>query len=276
MKSTALRLVAAGCVLSLAAAATAVIAMKMPAATAQQAQPPVNPRAAAVKTADRLVQGRVAELKASPHDQFIRQQDISTPWGLQYVSYQRTYQDLAVIGGDFVVTTDAQGNAKSLSVAQQDVITVDRKPVVTKAAAKTAALKAIDEGKAAPGEPTLVVYAGGKKPVLAWEAIVQGRNHGELSRQKVYVDARTGKVVQSIEQTAAGTGTGIWNGSNLTIGTTKSGSTYSLTDPARPSLHCGDSATGTTYSGSDDVWGSTSKTDKEAGCTDVMYVAAGE
>ncbi|MFI5707295.1 M28 family peptidase [Kribbella sp. NPDC051620] len=277
MKSTALRVVAAGCVLSLAAAATAVIAMRMPSASAQQdAAPPVNPRAAALKTADRLVQGRVAELKASPSDQFVRQQDISTPWGLQYVSYQRTYQDLPVIGGDFVVATDAQGNAKSLTVAQQDVITVDRRPVVTKAAAKKVALKAITDGKAAPGEPALVVYAGTKKPVLAWEAIVQGRNHGELSRQKVYVDARTGKFLQAIEQTAAGTGTGIWNGSNLTIGTTKSGTTYSMTDPARPNLRCGDQSTGSTYSGADDVWGSTSKTDKEAGCTDVMYVAAGE
>ncbi|MEV8371281.1 M20/M25/M40 family metallo-hydrolase [Kribbella sp. NPDC056861] len=276
MKSTALRTVAAGCVLSLAAAATAVVAMKMPAADAQQAQPPVNPREAAVKTADKLVQGRVAELKASPNDQFVRQQEISTPWGLQYVSYQRTYQDLAVIGGDFVVTTDAQGNAKGLSVAQHSVIDVDRTPVVSKAAAKKAALKSIDQGKPAPGEPTLVVYAGAKKPVLAWEAIVEGRHDGELSRQKVYVDARTGKVVHSIEQTASGTGTGIWNGSNLTIGTTKSGTTYSMTDPARPSLRCGDQSTGSTFSGSDDVWGSTSKTDKEAGCTDVMYTAAGE
>ncbi|WP_020384779.1 M28 family peptidase [Kribbella catacumbae] len=276
MKSTALRTAAAGCVLSLVVAATAVVAMKMPAATAQQAEPPVNPRAAAVKTADRLVQGRVAELKASAGDQFIRQQEISTPWGLQYVSYERTYHDLPVIGGDFVVTTDAKGNAKNLAVAQQDVINVDRQPVVTKASAKKAALKAIDQGKPAPGEPTLVVYAGGKKPVLAWEAIVQGRHDGEASRQKVYVDARNGKVLHSIEQTASGTGTGVWNGSNLSFGTTQSGSTYTMADPGRPNLRCADYSTGTTYSGSDDVWGSTSKTDKEAGCVDVMYVATGE
>ena len=121
------------------------------------------------------------------------------------------------------------------------------------------------------------MYAGGKKPVLAWEASVQGSDDGEATRQKVYVDARTGKVVHAIEQTAAGTGTGIWNGSNLTIGTTQSGSTYTMADPARPACAVGDySPTGTTFSGSDDTWGSTSKTDKEAGCVDVMYVAAGE
>ena len=275
MKSTALRTVAAGCVLSLAAAATAVVAMKMPAAKAE-ADPPPDPRAAAVKTAERIVQGRAAELKAGPDDQFIRQQDISTPWGLQYVSYQRTYQDLPVIGGDFVVTTDAQGNAKSLSVAQQDVITVDRRPVVSEATAKKNARSAVEAGKPVQGKPSLVVYAGAKKPVLAWESIVEGLDEGEPSRKKVYVDARTGKVVHSIEQTASGTGTGIWNGANLSFGTTQSGSTYTMTDPARPNLRCADYSTGTVYSGSDDVWGSTSKTDKEAGCVDVMYVATGE
>ncbi|MEV6286394.1 M28 family peptidase [Kribbella sp. NPDC051770] len=275
MKNTALRTVAAGCVLSLAAAATAVVATRLPAADAQ-ADPPVNPRAAALATADRLVEGRAAELKASPGDQFVRQQDISTPWGLQYVAYERTYQDLPVIGGDFVVTTDAKGNTRGISVAQQQPINVSRTPVVTKAAAEKAALKALDQGKAVPGDPTLVVYAGGAKPVLAWESIVQGRDHGEDSRQKVYVDARTGKVVHQIEQTASGTGTGVWNGANLSIGTTQSGSQYTMADPGRPNLRCADYSTGTVYSGSDDVWGSTSKTDKEAGCVDVMYVAAGE
>lgn len=63
-------------------------------------------------------------------DQFVRQQDISTPWGLQDVSYQRTYYDLQVIGGDFVVKTDVEGNAKSLRVAQQDVINVNRLSVL--------------------------------------------------------------------------------------------------------------------------------------------------
>jgi hypothetical protein len=63
----------------LAVAATKVVAMKLP-ATKAQADPPVDPKAAAVRTAERLVQGRAAELKASPGDQFVRQQDISTPW----------------------------------------------------------------------------------------------------------------------------------------------------------------------------------------------------
>ncbi len=277
MKRTALRTATVGGVLSLALLTTAVVTTKLPAAGADaSAAPKPDPRAAAIRTADRLVEGRAAELKAGSGDRFIRQQDISTPWGLQYVAYQRTYQDLAVIGGDFVITTDAAGNAKGITVAQQQPISLDRTPTVTKTAARKTALKSIDKAEPVPGEPTLVVYAGGAKPVLAWEARVQGRDHGEATRQKVYVDARTGKVVHTIEESAAGTGTGIWNGSNLTIGTTQSGSTYTMVDPARPSLRCGNQSTGTTFSGPDDTWGSTSKTDREAGCVDVMNTAAGE
>ncbi|MET7282815.1 M28 family peptidase [Kribbella sp. NPDC005582] len=277
MKRTALRTATVGGVLSLALLATAVVTTKLPSADADaSAAPKPDPRAAAIRTADRLVGGRAAELKAGSGDRFIRQQEISTPWGLQYVAYQRTYQDLAVIGGDFVVTTDAAGNAKGITVAQKQPIGVDRTPTVTKAAAQKAARKTIQKADATPGEPTLVVYAGGAKPVLAWEARVQGHDHGTATRQKVYVDAHTGKVVHAIEESAAGTGTGIWNGSNLTIGTTQSGSTYTMTDPARPSLRCGNQSNGTTYSGPDDTWGSTSKTDREAGCVDVMNIAAGE
>ncbi|GAB3924695.1 M20/M25/M40 family metallo-hydrolase [Kribbella albertanoniae] len=278
MKRTALRTATVGGVLSLALLATAVITTKLPAADADAsaAASRPDPRAAAIRTADRLVEGRAAELKAGSGDRFIRQQDISTPWGLQYVAYQRTYQDLAVIGGDFVITTDAAGNAKGITVAQQQPIALDRTPTVTKTAARKTALKSIDKAEPVPGEPTLVVYAGGAKPVLAWEARVQGRDEGEATRQKVYVDARSGKVVHAIEESAAGTGTGIWNGPNLTIGTTQSGSTYTMVDPARPSLRCGNQSTGTTFSGPDDTWGSTSKTDREAGCVDVMNTAAGE
>lgn len=279
MKSRVLRSAAVGCLLSLVVAATAVVAMRMPAATAQSgssAEPPADPRTAAVRTAERLVQGSAAELKASPGDQFIRQQDISTPWGLQYIAYQRTYYDLPVIGGDFVITTDAKGNARSVTVAQQQAINVNRYPVVSKATAKKASRAALEAGQPVQGEPVLVVYAGGRQPVLAWESIVHGRDEGEPSRKKVYVDARTGRMVHSIEQTASGTGTGVWNGSNLSFGTTQSGSTYTMSDPGRPNLKCADYSTGAVYSGSDDVWGSTSKTDKEAGCVDVMYVATGE
>jgi Zn-dependent metalloprotease len=281
VKTKVPRLVAAGCVLSLAIAGTSVaVRMTSPAsadATANlAAAPPAKPLDAAVRTAERLVQGRAAELKASPADAFIQQQTVTTPWGLQYVSYERTYQDLPVIGGDFVVTTDAQGNNRGLTVAQQRPIDVSRVPTVTKTAATRTARATLDVADPADGDPALVVYAGGKVPVLAWETVVKGKDKGEPSHQKVYIDARKGKVLGAVELTATGTGTGAWNGANLAIGSTQSGSTFTMADPARPNLRCGDLATGKTYSGPDDTWGAADKKSREAACADVMYIAAGE
>ncbi|WP_026163374.1 M28 family peptidase [Kribbella catacumbae] len=281
MKTKVLRLAAVGCVLSLGIVSTSIaVRMTSPASADSTASlaaaPPASPLEAAVRTAERLVRGRAAELKAAPADSFIRQQSVATPWGLEYVSYERTYQDLPVIGGDFVVTTDAEGNTRGLAVAQQQAINVDRRPVVTKRAATKAARATLDVANPDKGDPALVVYAGGKKPVLAWEAVVKGKDKGEASHQKVYVDASNGKVLDAVELTATGTGTGGWNGANLPVGSTKSGTTFTMTDPLRPNLRCGDLATGRTYSGPDDVWGSADKLSREAACVDVMYAAAGQ
>ncbi|WP_328993832.1 M4 family metallopeptidase [Kribbella sp. NBC_01245] len=293
MKNRALRLTAAGCVLGLAVAATSVAARMSPPAAAASggasvgtsagaeaaAVPPNDPRAAmqdVLAKVERLIATRPAELKAGSADRFVRRGAISTPWGLRYVSYDRTYQDLPVVGGDFVVTTDAQGNSRGLTVAQQRPIKVSRKATVSQDRAKNVARTALADGRVQQDKPLLVVYAGGTQPALAWETVVEGKDRGEPSRKKVYVDARTAKVLGAIEQMAAGTGTGAWNGAGLTIGTTQSGSTYTMTDPARPNLKCADLSTGAVFSGADNVWGSAVKTSKEAACVDVMYAAAGE
>ncbi|WP_433015998.1 M28 family peptidase [Kribbella sp. CA-294648] len=286
MKTKVPRLVAAGCVVSLAIAGTTVAVRMTSQASADSASAdsaasltaasPVKPLEAALRTAERLVQGRAAELKASSADAFIQRQAVTTPWGLQYVSYERTYQDLPVIGGDFVVTTDAKGNNLGMTVAQQKAISVAVQPTVKKSAALRTARATFDTANQAKGDPTLVVYAGGKTPVLAWEAVVKGKDEGEPSHQKVYVDAGTGKVLDAVELTATGTGTGAWSGANLAVGSTQAGSTFTMTDPARPNLRCGDLATGRTFSGPDDVWGSVDKKNREAGCVDIMYASAGQ
>ncbi len=78
------------------------------------------------------------------------------------------------------------------------------------------------------------------KPRLAWETTVSGRDGKQPSVKKVYVDARTGKRFDEKETIYVGTGTGIWEGSNLTIGTTQSGGQYTMRDPEHPGLTCAD------------------------------------
>ncbi|WP_207936929.1 M20/M25/M40 family metallo-hydrolase [Actinomadura sp. KC216] len=233
-----------------------------------------DPKTAAVVSAERLINGRVAQLHPSKGDKYVRTQVVGTPWNLTYVAYERTYRDLPVVGGDFVVATDGKGHVRNLSVAQKSPIAIGLTPKVSKteAARKSRGAVAKPDGKKLA--PRLVVHALAK-PRLAWETTVTGSDHGHPSEKKVYVDALTGKRFDEQELVVAGTGTGIWGGPNLQFGTTQSGGQYSMRDPQRPGLTCADYSTNQIFSGPDDVWGSTSKTSREAGCVDVMYAGAG-
>ncbi|MFI0486220.1 M28 family peptidase [Actinomadura sp. 9N215] len=256
--------------------ALAVTGMAAPAMTSTQSSKKAgpDPRTAAMATADRLIAGNAADLHTGKDEQYIRTQVVGTPWDQYYVAYERTYRGLPVVGGDFVIATDAKGSVRTLSVAQKQQITVGTTPKVDGTKAAGSSRTAVAKPDKAELKPRLVVHALAK-PRLAWETVVSGSEGKEPSRKKVYVDALTGKRFAEQETIQAGTGTGIWGGPNLTIGTTQSGSTYSMRDPNRAGLTCADFSGNRIFTGPDDVWGSSSKTDKESGCVDVMYSAGG-
>ena len=96
--------------------------------------------------------------------------------------------------------------------------------------------------------------------------------HGEASRLTVYVDARTGRVLTTKEHVLEGTGNGNWEGS-VTIPTSGSGSSFSMTNSNASTLKCQNASGNATFTGSDDVWGNGSATDRETGCVDAFYSA---
>ncbi|MFD0346283.1 hypothetical protein ACFQ0M_09755 [Kitasatospora aburaviensis] len=112
---------------------------------------------------------------------------------------------------------------------------------------------------------------------LAWETVLGGRTATAPSRLHVFVDARSGEVIDSYDDVKAGTANSKWNGpAPVTIGTTASGGSYSLRDPNRPGLSCADYSSGQVFSKSSDSWGNGSPTSKETGCADVMFAAQKE
>lgn len=249
-------------------------------AAAVQAAPPsptpdaAQARAVAARSASALVASRPSYLHSSADEAFVQKQVFSSE-GTQYVSYDRTYKGLPVIGGDFVLATDSAGNLKYASVAQQQAIgSLSTTPKLTSAAAEQTARAQLKTVTAVEGS-SLVVYTLGAKPALAWETTVRGTSADGPSRLTVDVDARTGKVLGTQEHVMAGSGTGAWNGP-VTLTTTLSGSTYSLRDPSHTSLVCQDSATNTTFSGSDDVWGNGTASNRETGCVDAFFGAQTE
>ncbi len=215
--------------------------------------------------------GKVKEARG---DAFVRTDTLSGADDTVAVAYERTHEGLPVVGGDFVVLTDASGAVLSTSVAQDRPVdlatttpTVGRERAVEAARGRVARVSDVSE-------PRLVVWQR-DSTALAWETQVRGTTGaGDPSWQLVYVDARTGSLLESREQIAHGTGTAAYSGPNpLSIATSGSGSSFTMTDPTATTLKCQDAGTNATFSGTDDAWGNGVATSRETGCVDAFYGA---
>ncbi|MFC4784888.1 M4 family metallopeptidase [Nocardioides sp. MAHUQ-72] len=260
---------------SSAALVSAMVVMSAPSGS-QAAVPhraaPQDARAAAAQSARALVQDPPAKLHAGKHDGF-RALPVLSSAGLQYVPYERTYRGLPVVGGDFVVTTDSDGNVLGTTVAQTRATRLDSlSPKVAKATARGTSAHQVKGPQV--GETRLVVLQRDASR-LAWETLVTGTRAGEPSRLSVYVDALTGEVLTTTEHVLEGTGNTAWAGT-VSIPTTLSGSTYSMKNTNAATLVCQDAATNVTFSGSDDSWGNGVATSRETGCADAFYAAEQE
>ncbi len=244
--------------------------------TAAQRVSKSDQRSARTKAADaarKLVASPPARLHPSGRDAF-QAHGVVSSHGLQYVPYSRTYRGLAVVGGDFVVVTDSAGRVLNTNVAQGQAVSLGSvTATVGQAAARRTALRQVTQGTYDGASRLVVLQKGGSH--LAWETTVVGRRAGEASRLSVYVDARSGKVLDRVEHVMEGTGTGAWEGS-VTIPTTGSGSSYSMTNSNATTLKCQNASGNATFTGSDDVWGNGDATNRETGCVDAFYSAEKE
>ncbi|MEV7181176.1 M28 family peptidase [Kitasatospora sp. NPDC093679] len=238
---------------------------------------PPNALAAAVSAADRAAAAGLDTLAKGPGESYERH--AVTPWlgGLYSVAYERSYRGLPVVGGDAVVLSDGQGRIRGQQNAAPGAIGVPTTtPSVSAADAERTArtrLTAVDGAEPA----RLVVKVTDGRARLAWESVLTGRTATAPSRLHVFVDARTGTVLDSRDDVRAGTANSRWNGpAPVTISTTNSGGSYALRDPNRPGLSCADHGTGQVFTKSTDSWGTGSPTSKETGCADVMFAAQKE
>ncbi|HEY0169403.1 MAG TPA: M4 family metallopeptidase, partial [Jatrophihabitans sp.] len=235
--------------------------------------PKAAPSVLAAQSAASLVASRAAALHVSNHDAFIAHSVISTPEGLQYVPYDRTYKGLPVVGGDFVVVTNAAGQILSTAVQQESAINVATTATRT-AAQAAAAARTHAKGKvidSVTGTRQVVLAYG--TPRLAYETVVTSHTDAKPSKLHVFTDAKTGALVHSVEKIHEGTGTGKWNGPNpLAIDTSHpTSTTWTMTDPIRSGISCRNYTGGAVFTGSDDAWGNGVGTDRETGCVDALY-----
>ncbi|MFF4774836.1 M28 family peptidase [Microtetraspora fusca] len=233
-----------------------------------------DPASLAAAVADKAVASGIDDLRRGPDEAYRRTAVTPSAGDMYFVAYERTYKGLPVVGGDAVVVTDAAGHVRdTVAATGPNAADMPTTPKISAARAVDVAksrLSRVDDS----AEPRLVVLAWGDQPRLTWEATVSGLAGGKPSVQHVFVDARTGEVADSYDLVREGTGNGYYYG-QVTIGTSGSGSSYSMTDTSRPGIQCG-GQNGSAYTGTDDAWGNGSGTNLETACVDTLYAVQRE
>ncbi|MGC9498839.1 M4 family metallopeptidase [Streptomyces sp. WG7] len=242
---------------------------------AQRAELIRDADAAKAETADKL--GLGAKEKLVVRD-VLKDRD-----GTVHTRYERTYDGLPVLGGDLVVTTDAGKTERVVKATSKAIAPATVTPKISAAKAET---QAVSAAKAAGAEapdadraPRKVIWAANGTPVLAYETVVGGlQEDGTPNELHVVTDAATGAKLHEYQAVHNGTGNTLYSGT-VTLGTARSGSSYTLTDTARGNhktynLNRGTSGTGTLFSGSDDVWGNGAASNAETAAADAHYGAA--
>ena len=204
--------------------------------------------------------------------------------GTVHVRYERTYDGLPVLGGDLIVQGDKAGEAdkvvKATHAALEPATTAAKVPAA-KAEQQALSAAEADDAKGAEVDraPRKVIWAADGKPVVAYETVVGGFQHdGTPQELHVVTDATTGEKLHEWQAVQTGTGHTVYSGT-VDLTTTRSGSTYNLTDGARGNhktynLNRGSSGTGTLFSGPDDVWGDGTPQNAESAGADAHYGAA--
>ena len=153
------------------------------------------------------------------------------------MAYERTHEGLRVVGGDFVVLADADGRVVGSSVAQEAPVDIASTTAQVPADRAAAVAKGQVDEVSDASAPELVIWHRDAGTRLAYEVEVRGTDAGEVSWQKVWVDAKDGSVLEAREQIAHGSGTAAYSGPNpLPIATSGSGSSYTMTDPTATTL----------------------------------------
>ncbi|MFD1313311.1 M4 family metallopeptidase [Streptomyces kaempferi] len=256
---------------------------KLPGATAQLS---AAARTSLIKQADAAAPETAQQIGLGAKEKLVVRDVVKDVDGTVHTRYERTYNGLPVLGGDLVVHESKAGRTEGVTRAVKAAIKVaSLKPQVTTAKAEkqalTAAKSAGSAQTTADRAPRKVIWAATGKPTLAYETVVGGlQDDGTPNELHVITDAATGKKLYEYQGIETGTGKSLYSGT-VTLSTTKSGSTYNLTDGTRGghktyNLKHGTSGTGTLFTDADDVWGtgtaSSSTTDQTA-AADAAYGA---
>ncbi|MET8976017.1 M4 family metallopeptidase [Streptomyces sp. NPDC004539] len=252
-------------------------------------------RAQAIDNAASAVADRAASLGLNSAQGTSVRDVIVDKDGAQHVRYDRTYRQLPVLGGDFVVHLAPDGAYRNADRASRQAIAL---ATITPAVpAPEAADNAVNALRAAhlgakvsqvKAKPQLVVDALHGAPKLAWKTDAVGLDpQGNPVARTVVTDARTGAQIDAWDaiETVTGDGQSLYGGT-VPLETTLSGTTYQLKDPTRGNTYTGDAenktdlcifgicivrAPATLFTDADNHWGTGTTASRATAAVDAQY-----
>jgi len=222
-----------------------------------------------------LLRSHAPAARSSVHDQYVARDVVVDRDGTEHVRFDRTYAGLTVIGGDLVMHS-RKGQYKGVSMTQGAPLSLSVRPSFDSSAAVVAAGAEFGSDFAGAPESTLVVYARGGAPRLAWQI----RLHNERADMTYIVDAHGGRVLErwSNRETAVANGTAktLYSG-DVALTTNSIYSGYEMRDPSRGGARTIDASnsrtSGQVYKDADNVWGNYAVSDPATGAADAQYGA---
>ncbi|MBB5871752.1 Zn-dependent metalloprotease [Allocatelliglobosispora scoriae] len=235
----------------------------------------------AVAAAGAALQAHRSDVRAADGEAYSVNRSKTDANGAGHVRYDRTYNGLRVLGGDFSIHTAPGGAYAGTSVGLAAPLTISTAAKVTPSAAVKAAKSAFTGKITGAGSPELFVDATSGYGKLAYETVVSGwAADGQTpSVLHVITDAVNGNVIGSFNDVkhVNGTGQGVYTGT-VTIDTTLSGSTYSMVDPSHGNGRTcdlnGGTSTCTTFTDADNVWGNGLASNRQSAGVDAHFGAA--
>ncbi|WP_299690873.1 M4 family metallopeptidase [Hydrocarboniphaga sp.] len=238
-------------------------------------------RSAAVQKAEQQIKAHAAAVFSSSAERYKMRDVILDANGAQHVRFDRSYNGLRVIGGDFVVHSDSRGGFKGVSLTLSRVLTLGTDAAASEADAIRAAESTFAGQRDGAASISKVIYARSSEPKLAYDVVLRGFDtHGTPSVRHVLVDANTLASLESWDEvnTAATPGTGNSLTSGQVVLTTDSNSSggYDLRDPSRGSQYTVDMKNkqvgqGKLFVDSDNVWGDSTTSDRATAAVDATY-----
>ena len=244
------------------------------------AQPDAN-HPAVQRALKHLGAGAAAEAKASAADRYTATDLVVDADGTEHVRFERSFKGLPVIAGDLIVRNRPDGALGGVIQSLASQLALDTTPTLAGATATAKAMGHFKHLQAVPQGQTLVVYARGRQPELAYDVAINGvQRDGTPSEAHLIIHAHTGKLLDQwdLVETGAAVGTGktLYSGDvSLDTKVNSRGTKYQLTDLVRGKQYTvtmnNGTSTETKFTDADNIWGTNLKTNAQTAAADAHY-----